>query len=373
MENKNNIRKSNIELLRILAIIMIIAHHITCHCFKVQLEDKSFTALGEFFNNAVFVKKLLLPQLFMPAGKIGNIIFILITGYFLIDRKIDIIKQIKKLFSQLIFVVPIIVLGSFLYYKIHSNTFTGIQTFEIFNSDFWFIGLYIGIIVIAHLFLNSFLNKLSKKEYISFLLIMFSIISIEFLRIIISDISIYLLTLLAGIFVYSLGGYIRLYNPFKNIRTIIIVLIIIISIFAICINNYNNAIVNINSAIEKNAEGMYHSLMAYTEFNVFCILIGVSLFELFSRIKMPSIKVINYVSSATFIIYLIHDNNFFRSIWKETNWIAICYNDYFKFILLYIKWICLIFVLGIILYTLYCLLLRIIHSKFISKIIFKLK
>ena len=76
---EKNTRKSNFELLRIIAMIMIILHHITIHCVNVQLGDKSLYALGEYFNKTVFIKRLLIPQLFMPAGKIGNIIFILIA------------------------------------------------------------------------------------------------------------------------------------------------------------------------------------------------------------------------------------------------------------------------------------------------------
>ena len=368
-ENKNE-RQSNFELLRIIAMIMIVAHHLTIHCFAVQLGDKSLYALGESFNKAIFFKKLLLPQLFMTGGKIANIIFVLITGYFLIDRKINITKQIKKIFSQLAFVVPIIVFVSFLFYRYHSNTFIGIQNFNILNSDYWFIGYYIGIISIAYIFLNKFLNKLKKKEYDILLAIMFSILSIAFLRNSISDISPNILTLFVGIFIYSLGGYIRLYSPFKNIRTIILFFIIIISIIALCINNYNNTLVNINIAQSNNMQGIYQSLIGYSEYSIFCLLIGISTFEIFRRIKMKNIRIINYISSSTFMIYLLHDNDFFRNVWRETNWIEVYYNNSVKFIFLYLMWLAIIFGIGILIYTIYYLILKLINTKFVLKTIF---
>ena len=368
-ENKNE-RQSNFELLRIIAMIMIVAHHLTIHCFAVQLGDKSLYALGESFNKAIFFKKLLLPQLFMTGGKIANIIFVLITGYFLIDQKINITKQIKKIFSQLAFVVPIIVFVSFLFYRYHSNTFIGIQNFNILNSDYWFIGYYIGIISIAYIFLNKFLNKLKKKEYDILLAIMFSILSIAFLRNSISDISPNILTLFVGIFIYSLGGYIRLYSPFKNIRTIILFFIIIISIIALCINNYNNTLVNINIAQSNNMQGIYQSLIGYSEYSIFCLLIGISTFEIFRRIKMKNIRIINYISSSTFMIYLLHDNDFFRNVWRETNWIEVYYNNSVKFIFLYLMWLAIIFGIGILIYTIYYLILKLINTKFVLKTIF---
>ena len=368
-ENKNE-RQSNFELLRIIAMIMIVAHHLTIHCFAVQLGDKSLYALDESFNKAIFFKKLLLPQLFMTGGKIANIIFVLITGYFLIDQKINITKQIKKIFSQLAFVVPIIVFVSFLFYRYHSNTFIGIQNLNILNSDYWFIGYYIGIISIAYIFLNKFLNKLKKKEYDILLAIMFSILSIAFLRNSISDISPNILTLFVGIFIYSLGGYIRLYSPFKNIRTIILFFIIIISIIALCINNYNNTLVNINIAQSNNMQGIYQSLIGYSEYSIFCLLIGISTFEIFRRIKMKNIRIINYISSSTFMIYLLHDNDFFRNVWRETNWIEVYYNNSVKFIFLYLMWLAIIFGIGILIYTIYYLILKLINTKFVLKTIF---
>ncbi len=370
MKEYKNERQSNFELLRIIAMIMIVAHHLTIHCFAVQLGDKSLYALGESFNKAIFFKKLLLPQLFMTGGKIANIIFVLITGYFLIDRKINITKQIKKIFSQLAFVVPIIVFVSFLFYRYHSNTFIGIQNFNILNSDYWFIGYYIGIISIAYIFLNKFLNKLKKKEYDILLAIMFSILSIAFLRNSISDISPNILTLFVGIFIYSLGGYIRLYSPFKNIRTIILFFIIIISIIALCINNYNNTLVNINIAQSNNMQGIYQSLIGYSEYSIFCLLIGISTFEIFRRIKMKNIRIINYISSSTFMIYLLHDNDFFRNVWRETNWIEVYYNNSVKFIFLYLMWLAIIFGIGILIYTIYYLILKLINTKFVLKTIF---
>ena len=370
MKEYKNERQSNFELLRIIAMIMIVAHHLTIHCFAVQLGDKSLYALGESFNKAIFFKKLLLPQLFMTGGKIANIIFVLITGYFLIDRKINITKQIKKIFSQLAFVVPIIVFVSFLFYRYHSNTFIGIQNFNILNSDYWFIGYYIGIISIAYIFLNKFLKKKKKKEYDILLAIMFSILSIAFLRNSISDISPNILTLFVGIFIYSLGGYIRLYSPFKNIRTIILFFIIIISIIALCINNYNNTLVNINIAQSNNMQGIYQSLIGYSEYSIFCLLIGISTFEIFRRIKMKNIRIINYISSSTFMIYLLHDNDFFRNVWRETNWIEVYYNNSVKFIFLYLMWLAIIFGIGILIYTIYYLILKLINTKFVLKTIF---
>lgn len=98
-------RNSNIELLRSIAMLMIVLYHIVCHCVNVQLTDKSsMERLGNgLFNQPVFYKKLLLLDTFDTFGIIGNVIFILISGYFMVQkgRNIDIIKIAKKLLCQL--------------------------------------------------------------------------------------------------------------------------------------------------------------------------------------------------------------------------------------------------------------------------------
>lgn len=78
-------RSSNIELLRILAMFMIIIFHISDHCVKVQLTDTAsmLRMNNGLFCEPVFYKKLLLLSTFAPMGKIGNVIFITISGYFI--------------------------------------------------------------------------------------------------------------------------------------------------------------------------------------------------------------------------------------------------------------------------------------------------
>lgn len=51
-------RSANIELLRIVAMLMIIMYHIICHCVNVQLTDGASIARWEngLFNHPLFYK-----------------------------------------------------------------------------------------------------------------------------------------------------------------------------------------------------------------------------------------------------------------------------------------------------------------------------
>ena len=67
-------RNSNIELLRIFAMLMIIADHIFIHCVNGQLNTK-------LFNTPYIYKKLLILVTIAPLGIIGNMIFMIISGF----------------------------------------------------------------------------------------------------------------------------------------------------------------------------------------------------------------------------------------------------------------------------------------------------
>ncbi len=103
-------RQSNFELLRITAMLLIILFHLVYHVALPQLAGS-----GEF-TTVAFAKRLLLFQGISTFGFIGNSIFILISGYFLIDKKINLQKQITKILSSLVFGVCFLILLSFTFY-----------------------------------------------------------------------------------------------------------------------------------------------------------------------------------------------------------------------------------------------------------------
>ena len=75
------------ELLRIIAIVLIIAHHLFVHVVRDQLLDSSMYGCGEMFNNFRFYIKLVLLEYGAAIGKIGVCLFILISGYFMCEKK----------------------------------------------------------------------------------------------------------------------------------------------------------------------------------------------------------------------------------------------------------------------------------------------
>jgi surface polysaccharide O-acyltransferase-like enzyme len=81
-------RASNIELLRIISMILIIMHHFSVHgCFPFT-PDLTF--------NKVFL------QVFGLGGKAGVVAFVMITGYFMISSSLK-LHKFAKLVGQIWF------------------------------------------------------------------------------------------------------------------------------------------------------------------------------------------------------------------------------------------------------------------------------
>lgn len=352
-------RNSNMELLRIVAMLMIVAFHIFRHCINIQLTDaNSIAALGNgWYSYPAFSKKLCLLAIISPMGQIGNAIFLIISGYFMVNKDdIDLTKISKKLLLQLGFAALSLGLISILAYQRITAIPIKLLSFNSFNWMSWYVGYYFMVIVLAKVFLNKFLSKLNKNDYIMFLLTIFALTQFSWSASIISNIGGGLETLCTGVFLYSMGGYIKKYNPFDSVKSwFIIALIAIINIIVIG-NFYIVTADNILSYVPNGENIFLQSIPLYVDTQIIPIILGIAIFELFRRIKISNNKIINFIGSSTFMIYLIHDNEFFYKIWNAKDWITLLYESLSKFIMTFGIYVLLTFGAGFIGYCIFLLL-----------------
>lgn len=366
MNNKN--RSSNIELLRIVAMLMIIAYHIILHCVNVQLVNiTSIEKLQNgWFNQPMFFKQLMALEMMMPFGLVGNAIFILISGYFLIDREIDMLKISKKLLSQLLFAATALVLASALFIRNYANTDVSENLFsyiriQYFNKMSWFVGYYFIIMLLAFCFLNRFIATLDRKKYLGFLFTILAISQLSWSGSLLDDLAKGLRTVVIGVFLYSLGGYIKKYNPFEKVRGYVIFLVIILINILIGIS-YHNIVMGKIQAYYYNqtvqsipATEFTQSIPKFDNYSIVVVILGICIFELFRRINLPSLKILNGIAKATFMIYLIHDNGFAYSLWETQDWVTLLYEDFWGFMAKLGIWTLGVFITGLVAYYLFVL------------------
>ena len=122
-------RQSNLELLRIISIIMIIMHHYALY--------SGFTWKNEITANALII------NFFLMFGKLGALVFVIISGYFYDKTKF----KIKKLITLLVQVWIISIIGLIIGVITDSEKLNIINIiksiFPVSFSVYWFASCYI--------------------------------------------------------------------------------------------------------------------------------------------------------------------------------------------------------------------------------------
>ena len=348
-------------------MLMIILYHISLHATRFQLvnEDSILRFGNDYFCQPVFFRRLFMIEGLMPFGTTANSIFLLISGYFMVERGkgINLGKISKKLVLQVLFAALLLIIVSFSYYriKVPDESFQiNMRTMSDFHAMNWFAGYYFLVVVFAGLFLNEFLMKLDMKKYTCFLLTVFAAFSLtwsgEFLNGFISG----LRSLACAIFMYALGGFIKRFNPFGSIRLWALIALIVV-LYAFIILSYHN---NVGNAVNRylletaeadaeKAELFLQPITVYGNYELVPVVLSVVLFEIFRRIRIPANSVINFLGSSTFMIYLFHDNDFWRSIWRESDWIKALSENPTGYLLKLFGWMAFVFATGVLVYALY--------------------
>ena len=369
-------RRSNLELLRIVAMLMIIAFHIYWHCVSGQLTDPdSMERMGNgLFSVPLFYKKLLLLTVFSSFGRAANVVFMTLTGYFMVakGREIRLIPIAKKLLLEQGYAAVLLLITSLLVFRRNPDSCTTLTEINLFNSMSWYVGYYFLVMLLARLFLNRYLEKLERKQYRLFLFALLCMTQFKWIIKLLNGVTGNLVILVTGVFLYSLGGYIRRYQPFARVRTW--------AIFGVIAGIYALLFLSTYAGVQDRIQDYYReaSTDPFIQYipnvgdnSIVAILLGLSLFELFRRIKMPCCRVINYLGGATFMIYLFHDNSFFYSLWDKQDWITLLCMHPIGFLLRYGIWTVRTFVYGFIAYLGYRLLCRLCRKAGVQKLFLK--
>ena len=274
-------RQTNIEILRIIAMLFIVAGHSVTH--------------GEFNDFPLTLNGMLAIALTQGA-RIGVDIFILITGYFSVGKVIN-AKKIKKLYGQIISYSLIITITM---YVIGETSVSNIvyAILPVVTSRYWFVTCYVLLILLSpalQIFIK-YADKITYKKILMLLFIMWSICP----------------TFHIGqpgysnfawfVFVYLLAAYMRVWGP-KIISKINIchgfLLLMLIEIMTII-----TYILGINVIFFKE-----NAIYLYSEMNTISgIICAVLLFCGFRNMKIKNNYILNKIAGCMFGVYLFHDN-----------------------------------------------------------------
>lgn len=301
--NSVKVRDSNYELLRIISMIFIVLTHVILHGHVI---DNTTGDIRLFFD-AVLMFIIVHVNCFM-----------LITGYYQSKSKFKLSKLLKFIlqlwFYNFIIILVLSILG--IEKVSYDELFISGSFFEV--SPYWYFRCFLIVFMLSPFF-NDYINRIDRvklKKFIVILLICFSILP-YFTG------GLFYVTdgfnIEQQIMMYFIGAYIRKYNindTFLNNfniskkRFILISLFIfnwIISLLILYFTQYLGTIDN-NLCRYLYKISLQHR---YSYNSPFIIIQSISLFILFGTFNFKS-KVINFLSSLTLGIYLIHENKYLK-------------------------------------------------------------
>lgn len=287
-------RQSNIELFRIILMLLIIASHYVVNSGLLPLVE----------NDTVNVQSVFLGSI-SAFGKICINCFILITGYFMCKSHITLKKFLKFVF-EVIFYYTVIYLLFCICGFIEFSPGAFIRTFlpvKAVTTDF--TSAYI-LFFLCIPFANILIRNLTKNQHLCLMLLLLFIYSIlgslSWPSVAFNYVSWFFV-------VYLISSYIRLYpgKHSKNIK-----LWLAASIGAVVLASLSVAI---SLAIRQN--NPHYSIYNFVRDanKILAVFTAVSFFMLFKNLKIKYNKFINYLAASTFGVLLIHASGYVMTKW----------------------------------------------------------
>ena len=283
-------RNSAFELLRILSMVLIIAHHFSVHG-------------GFFFHSRSLTANMLFLQLLSIGGKIGVNLFVLISGYFTVVSEKWRPEKAAKLWLQILFYSLVIYLGSCAAGLTELTPMGLLYSFlPILSNQWWFASAWFVMYLLSP-WLNRMLKGLSRKHY-SLLLgagaFFFCVIPV--------------LTWLPGrirdvlwfVWLYALAGYLRLHGTAVKRPGA--------AALGSFLLTFGHSTVML---FFRTRTGGTYETVYYDMYHILILVTSVLLFVAFSRLEIPGCRRINSLAEVSFGIYLIHDSNYLRyPLWQ---------------------------------------------------------
>lgn len=316
-------RQSNFELLRIIAMLMVILVHYAGHGGGrlVPLLDTGITYNLGFYFTGWFQKT---QAMFLNiGGQIGVNVFVLVGGYFLSGTTFKTERLLKSLAQVFFYSITM----AYILSAIGIVDISAVHIKNIFlpflTNQYWFATSYILLYLVSP-FLNIFIKNATQKQFLWLLAVLILMSSVVPSILNIDNISYMWFAVL-----YFAAAYIRKYDlPFlkKPLAALAAYAAVYLGIFAATIWRH----LTYPGTVEAKdfiADKMTNS------YRIWIFAASVLLFLSFKNLKIKNSRIINALSGTTFGIYLIHDNTYLRLyLWNNIiKTYRYFYNNYYIF------------------------------------------
>ena len=293
---QTNQRNSQLELLRILCMLMIVAYHYSIYGFYAE----------DLFSSA---NKTLIESLSL-GGEIGVSVFVLISGYYMVNSRYSFRK-----FSLYLGQIWFYTLGALLLFLLAfpqsglvDRSMISMSLLPLSKGHYWFATSYFVLMLLSP-FLNVFIRNASCAQLLAAI---WTLLGVYVLLPSFFDIHLTYSTIARFLILYLIAGYIRLYSAgrpgrFRRHLMGFIVLIALAFLWDAAANFWGQRMEN-DTLLEK-ANLFSHNML-------FIYVAALELFLSFLCAKPRSNRHINNFAALTFGVYLFHENQLLRSMWQ---------------------------------------------------------
>ncbi len=333
-------KNMNIEIMRIISMLMILILHFLYHGNVLQSLNLEFSIR----NFIIFSMETI--------SIIAVNIYVLISGYFLSEQKFKFSKIVKVFIQTYLYSTTICIFIALT--GVNKLSFQSIlnSLMPLTTQAYWFINTYLMLLLIFP-FLNILIRSIDKKRYkllLLLLLILNSIIPLFTQKPVSINSG---NSLIWFINLYLIAAYIRKYSFMLKKEKLYIIYLI------------NFLIHNIIITYIYYKGGIKYAMHFYQYNTIFVLISSLSVFLIALSQKRhfteKTTKIIKFFSTSTLAVYLITDNRLIRKLlWN--NWIDNYLFFYKPYYLLYILLISMIILI-------LCILMDKIMKVFYSRII----
>lgn len=279
-------RELNLELLRIISMFIVIVFHFSDWGGLLKI------------NTPYISPDKLLGELINIGGSFGNDIFVLISGYFLINTKFKTKKLLKIVLE--VFFYSMLMYGVCLLFGIVKYNIDDLRMslFPITYNMYWFATTYVVMYLLSP-YINFILNNINKKQHLTLIIILLILVSI--IPSIFVDSKMFSDNLIRFIFLYITAAYIKKYVPALNKKTTFGMATL-------------GGVLLFGISLLYTKLGFDKYITVYnTMTTVPMLLLTISSFLFFRDLKIDNNnKIIPFFASSAFAVYLIHINRYFR-------------------------------------------------------------
>ena len=298
-------RSSNIELFRIISMLVIVAHHYV-------VNSGLLSCIGE--QTTLGIKDYLL-LLYGWGGKTGINCFVLITGYYLCESRISFKKYIKLFAEVEFYSITIFLLFAVTGYQQFSIKEFAKAVFPFFNISDGFTSCFLLFYLLVP-YLNKLLHAITEKEHVGLIawcMFVYTLLP-SFAR---ANVAFNYITWFCVIYIFA--AYMRMYpkqwNNDKKKVTFLLVMSLLLSWISV---------VGLAFFTHKMGMNIGESTFFVSDSNkILALTTAIFAFMFFKNLNLRYHKAINVIAASTFGVLQIHTSSDTMRRWL---WQTVCNN-----------------------------------------------